>query len=268
MVRNDRSRSSGIRGHVPPESSVTFARNPRSRWSGIRTLSLDGMGTLAQSFEREGYAVVEAAVSADDLVHVEAQLDALPLDRAGTRNLLNLSWCQRLVGALRECDPVASLLPRGAVAIQCTLFEKSHSRNWLVPLHQDVHIPVQERIEHRSLTGWSEKEGILYVLPPPEVLEALVAVRVHIHACTSANGPLRVVPGSHRHGRLSESSVAAARSESSEKVCLVVAGGALVMKPLLLHASSKATKPSLRRVLHFLFGPRDLPYGLRYAHAV
>jgi hypothetical protein len=25
------------------------------------------MGTLAQSFEREGYAVVEAAVSADDL---------------------------------------------------------------------------------------------------------------------------------------------------------------------------------------------------------
>ena len=179
------------------------------------------MGTLAQLFEREGYAVVDAAVPADDLVHVEAELDALPLDSAGTRNLLSLSWCRTLVGALRKCEPVASLLPRGAVAIQCTLFEKSDGRNWLVPLHQDVHVPVQERIEHPSLTGWSEKEGVLYVLPPAEFLEALVAVRVHIDVCTSENGPLRVVPGSHRHGKLPASAVAAARSESGEKVCLV-----------------------------------------------
>jgi hypothetical protein len=31
-----RSRSIGIRGHVPPEFPVTFDRNPWSRWSGIR----------------------------------------------------------------------------------------------------------------------------------------------------------------------------------------------------------------------------------------
>jgi hypothetical protein len=40
------------------------------------------------------------------------------------------------------------------------------------------------------------------------------------------------------------------------------------MRPLLLHASSKASGSSLRRVLHFLFGPRDLPHGLRWQHAI
>jgi hypothetical protein len=40
------------------------------------------------------------------------------------------------------------------------------------------------------------------------------------------------------------------------------------MKPLLLHASSKATVPNRRRVLHFLFGPKALPLGLSWAYAV
>jgi ectoine hydroxylase-related dioxygenase (phytanoyl-CoA dioxygenase family) len=93
-------------------------------------------------------------------------------------------------------------------------------------------------------------------------------VRLHIDACGSANGPFRVVPGSHLGGRLAEESVTSARTDRSEEVCLVPRGGALVMKPLLLHASSKATAPNRRRVLHFLFGPRNLPFGLRYAYAV
>jgi hypothetical protein len=39
---------------------------------------------------------------------------------------------------------------------------------------------------------------------------------------------------------------------------------------LLLHASSKAgaASASRRRVLHFLFGPRELPRGLRWRHKV
>jgi len=40
------------------------------------------------------------------------------------------------------------------------------------------------------------------------------------------------------------------------------------MRPLLLHASSKGTGTSRRRVLHFLFGPRDLPLGLQWQRAV
>ena len=39
----------------------------------------------------------------------------------------------------------------------------------------------------------------------------------------------------------------------------------MLMRPLLLHASSKTAGTSRRRVLHFLFGPRELAFGLVWA---
>jgi hypothetical protein len=45
-------------------------------------------------------------------------------------------------------------------------------------------------------------------------------------------------------------------------------GAVLLMRPLLLHASSKASGSGLRRVLHLLFAPRALPHDLRWHHAV
>lgn len=46
-----------------------------------------------------------------------------------------------------------------------------------------------------------------------------------------------------------------------------LAGDALLMRPLVLHASSKASAPGRRRVLHFLFGPSELPFGLSWRTA-
>jgi hypothetical protein len=40
------------------------------------------------------------------------------------------------------------------------------------------------------------------------------------------------------------------------------------MRPLALHTSSKATGASRRRVLHFVFGPAELSYGLQWEHVV
>jgi hypothetical protein len=154
------------------------------------------------------------------------------------------------------------------VAVQCTLFDKSPRANWLVALHQDLSIPVGDRVPHPELTGWSRKEGVLHVQPPASLLETLVAVRVHLDDSTADGGPLRVVPGSHRDGRFTESGASARRAERGETECLVGKGGVLLMRPLLLHASSKASRPSRRRVLHFLFGPAGLPYGLRWPDAV
>jgi ectoine hydroxylase-related dioxygenase (phytanoyl-CoA dioxygenase family) len=106
------------------------------------------------------------------------------------------------------------------------------------------------------------------VQPPDGVLQQLLAVRVHIDDCGVENGPLRVVPGSHVHGRIASSSVGRLRDAVGEVPCLVKRGGALLFKPLVLHASSKAVSPRHRRVLHFLFGPSAIGYGLRWQHAV
>jgi len=67
-----------------------------------------------------------------------------------------------------------------------------------VSLHQDLSIPVKERVVSNEFSGWSEKEGCVFVQPPVSVLESLVAVRVHLDHGGAESGALRVVPGSHR----------------------------------------------------------------------
>lgn len=148
------------------------------------------------------------------------------------------------------------------------MFHKSAARNWLVTAHQDLSIPVRERIDAPAYAGWSRKDGVLYVQPPRAVLEGLVAVRVHLDASTAENGPLRVVPRSHCLGRLSAEQIEAARRRSGDVACLVPRGGALVMRPCLVHASSQLTAAVPRRVLHFVFGPPRLPHGLAWHRAV
>jgi ectoine hydroxylase-related dioxygenase (phytanoyl-CoA dioxygenase family) len=150
------------------------------------------------------------------------------------------------------------------VAVQCTLFDKSPEKNWLVTPHQDLSIPVRDRVDDPECSGWSEKEGQLYVQPPISVLERLVAVRVHIDDCPVESRALRVVPHSHLEGRLNRERAEELRSQNGETVVPVARGGALVMRPLMLHASSKVTSLAPRRVLHFVFGPPQLPLGLEW----
>lgn len=160
------------------------------------------------------------------------------------------------------------IIPEHHVAVQCTYFEKSKRQNWLVPIHQDLSIPVKERKEAPGFGGWSEKEGEVFAQAPVEVLSQLVAVRVHLDPCREDDGPLNVVPGSHALGILAPEAAVAAGAELGAKACVAGVGDALAMRPLLLHASSKASGGSLRRVLHFVFGPPELPHALRWQHAV
>lgn len=213
---------------------------------------------------RQGFALVPQLLDGSACDALAQRLSHAQGGRAGTRALLSQPWCRDLARRLPGHAALAALLPPGHVAVQCTYFEKSAAHNWLVPVHQDLGIPVAERVAHPPLRGWSEKEGVLHVLAPAELLQQLVAVRLHIDDCAVDDGPLRVVPGSHLHGPLDEQAAAALRQAAGEVVCAVPRGGALVMRPLLLHASSKASGTSLRRVLHFLLGPRELPFGLRW----
>jgi ectoine hydroxylase-related dioxygenase (phytanoyl-CoA dioxygenase family) len=181
---------------------------------------------------------------------------------AGTRNLLGQSWCVAMVDRLRTVSEVRAVLPPHSRAVQCSLFVKTPKTNWSVGFHRDLSIPVSARVANSGCAGWSEKEGILYTQPPRDVLDELVALRVNLDDCGPDNGPLRVIPGSHKLGHRLES------AGLREEECIGPAGSAVVLSPLLLHASSKAREPKVRRVLHFLFGPPLLRYGLRWKQSV
>jgi hypothetical protein len=226
------------------------------------------VNSLAKPLEVDGFAVVPCAIDETRCEVLASRFQAFQNIGAGSRTLLSQQWCAELAYDLRQNPIVHNLLPVDAVAVQCTLFDKSPDKNWLVSLHQDLSIPVKRRVDSTECTGWSEKEGQVYVQPPVAVLEQLVAIRVHVDECTADNGPLRVVPGSHVFGRLDAGRAEELRPEHGEAIVPVPRGGGLVMRPLILHASSKATGANPRRVLHFVFGPAKLPLGLEWRWAV
>lgn len=218
------------------------------------------------AFAEDGFTRVDAVLRDHECETIAACAVPSSAASGGTRSLLLQDWCKSLVKRLRKQPRLSKLVPLEFAAVQCTYFEKSASRNWLVSLHQDLSIPVAERVDHHSLRGWSEKEGNLFVQAPVDLLEQLVAVRLHLDACGLEDGPLHFVPGTHLRGKIDPQAALAARSEVAEVTCNANRGSALVMRPLLLHASSKASGLSRRRVLHFLFGPRQLPHGLKWQH--
>jgi hypothetical protein len=225
------------------------------------------MQQLSAKFEETGFLVIPDALTEPCCAELDTHVRALDCRGSGTRELLGFDWARELARQLRDLPLIKAILGESRLAVQCTYFPKHSSRNWLVAPHQDLSIPVMERAADARFTGWSEKEGTWFCQPPSDVLSRLVAVRVHLDDNTEGNGPLRVIPGSHRLGRIAIQQIAETRQQLGEVPCLVTRRGIVAIRPLLLHASSKSTVDAPRRVLHFLFGGPDLPAGLRWKHA-
>lgn len=216
------------------------------------------MTSYQQTFKDEGYLVLEHILNSDEVDVIQQQLINVDLTGAGSRELLSETWCKTLANQLKNHPVLSTLLPNPSKAIQCTYFQKSPEKNWLVPLHQDLSIPVKEQFTKEGFTGWSKKQGALFVQPPATITDQIIAVRLHIDDCLQAHGALKVVPTSHQLGRIPEKQWITIRDEKGEKECTVNAGGVVIMSPLILHSSSKATHANGRRVLHFLFVPESL----------
>lgn len=223
---------------------------------------------IAERFERDGFIVLDSVV--DEAV-CDALIDQIEKQHAtgpGSRSLLRDARVASVAHAVRAHPAMAALLPVDAVAVQCTLFSKSRHSNWSVGPHQDLSIPVARKLEAEACGGWSVKEDGWHVQPPKAVLDTLVAVRLQLDVDSQDAGCLRVVAGSHRRGRIPAGELPAIVDGVRWTPCAVQKSGALAMRPLVVHASSKAAHGVARRVLHFLFGPRRLPLGLEWAVAV
>lgn len=156
----------------------------------------------------------------------------------------------------------------GPAAVRGLLFNKVAEANWAVPWHQDLTIAVRERREAPGFARWSLKDGVVHVQPPNEVIARMLAVRVHLDNTDAENGALRVLPGSHREGRLSPEEIGRWTISREAVTIEAPARSALLMRPHLLHASSAAERPVQRRVIHLEFLADGLPFGLEWNEAV
>ncbi len=203
------------------------------------------------SWQERGFAVTGTDLpdSAWEVLKAEVFCDEV----AGKRALLDVPVVRQSVDLLRDELVKRGWLASGAVAIQAIAFDKTPAANWKVSWHQDLMFPVTREELPPGFTLRCEKDGIPYARPPVEVLQELAAVRLHLDDCPADNGPLRVAPGTHRLGILAVEAVADAVARHGECAVPSRAGEALLMRPLLLHASSTARSPGHRRVLHVVF---------------
>jgi len=221
---------------------------------------------VAYSPINDGFAIVEGVLNHAALEELRCAVAKLESrHRGGARNLLQHS---EFIAAMATSNPVTALadaaLGADAFPVRALLFDKEPAANWKVPWHQDMAIAVAERADAPGFIGWSVKDGVTHVHPPADILEQMVALRIHLDDCGPENGPLRVLPGSHRHGKLDEDEIQRWRRMTEEVSCCVTQGDVLVLRPLLLHASSPAKSPAHRRVIHIEYACGPLPGGLRW----
>ena len=146
---------------------------------------------------------------------------------------------------------------------RATLFDKSPDSNWLIVWHQDTALPLSQRVQTSGWGPWSVKAGVHYAHAPAHALERVVAIRLSLDDSTPNNGPLRVLPGTHTRGVLTDDDVAKLSREVDAVDCCVRAGGVVIMRPLTVHASSKAVSNQPRRVLHIEYASSlDVAPGL------
>ncbi|HEV3120580.1 MAG TPA: phytanoyl-CoA dioxygenase family protein [Isosphaeraceae bacterium] len=229
---------------------------------------------LVARIGRDGFALVPGVVGQRVVAQFASALDRAPrtaatLERAGRvyamRDLLgNIPEVRALAASAAVRALVEPVLGMQAFVVRGLLFDKNPEANWVVPWHQDLTIAVREKRDVPGFGPWTKKVGIPHVRPPVEVLEQMLTLRVHLDDCDAASGPLRVLPGSHTMGILGDGAARTWLARGPAVECLAERGDVLVMRPLLLHASSTAERPRRRRVLHLEFAAGPLPGGIEW----
>jgi hypothetical protein len=246
-----------------------IAHNNGSGTRGTRpsnmTAPLCASRSMNYEVEQHGFAIVPQALDANALRELLAVLG--PVSGTGRRGLLGFLAVTHLARSSRLLSLVRPHLTSEPVPVRAIYFDKSPGANWLVPWHQDLSLAVRARADVPGFGPWSTKDGIPHVQAPTELLQQMLTVRVHVDAADEENGALRVLPGSHRFGRVSAERIQQVRREQPDHVCAVSAGDALLMRPLLLHASGRSTTARHRRVLHIEYAGFTLPNELRWHEA-
>lgn len=224
----------------------------------------------ANEIERDGYTIVREVLNAETIGDLVALLEPI-ITASPTAGIRGLAQKVPRIRTLSESEPLRRLvdiiLGPQAQLIRSVLFNKDQETNWQVAWHQDLSIALKDKIETDGYSSWSLKEGMVHVQPPTAILESMLTVRLHLDAANESNGALWVSPGSHRFGRIPAGQAAALAERNGRKLCAVAAGDALLLRPLVLHASRKAVSNTLRRVIHLEFAGAALPEPLVWNEA-
>ncbi len=227
---------------------------------------------MTNQINERGFAAQNRVMEFEEVEHwreIVAQINGAGVSKRQSvfaiRNLLDAPEIQELARSKPIRALIEPVLGPHCFAARGIFFDKTPDANWKVPFHQDLSIAVQEKCESEGFGPWSQKAGAVHVQPPREILENMLTIRLHLDACDAQNGALRVIAGSHRLGKLDAAQIALQTAQIAE-IVPIPSGGAMLMRPLLLHASSPSENAAHRRVIHLEFAAAELPDGLQWLH--
>jgi ectoine hydroxylase-related dioxygenase (phytanoyl-CoA dioxygenase family) len=201
-----------------------------------------------------------------DAIRAEVSIDHEIVRRTGIRNLEKKFASIAAVAADSAVLSIAeTLLGSAPRLVRALFFDKTPARNWFVAWHQDRTVTLNRRQTMTGWHSWTEKEGVHHVQPPRPVLDQMVTIRIHVDDADEAGGCLRVIPCSHELGILTQAAIARVVAAAAPQACVVAAGDAVIMHPLILHSSKKSRRHAHRRVVHLEYSSYELPAGLSWA---
>ena len=222
-----------------------------------------------ETIREQGFVVIPGVFGKDEITQLLGDLEQAPWpsSRAGIRHALKHGSIASLASDSRLLSVARAVLGDEARPFRATHFNKSRESNWLVAWHQDTSLPLRQRRETPGSGPWSIKAGVIYAHAPASALSKVLTFRVHLDGCARDSWPLRVLPGTHRLGVLSDEEIHRLTQDLSAVDCVAAKGEVLAMRPLLVHSSSKIQTETPRRVLHIKYAACTAFDGLELAVA-
>jgi len=217
---------------------------------------------------KDGYTIVSNFLSHKQLNAILLDIENIefPPKAGGIRNAeKKFSSINTLAQSDQLTTQAQKYLSGEAHLVRAILFNKTKDNNWLVPWHQDKTIAVSKQFEKDGWGPWSVKGGTPHVQPPLNVLNQMVTFRIHLDDSHQQNGCLKILPKTQHLGILDHSNIQRHINNHKPVMCECSARSALIMRPHILHSSSKASSPSQRRVLHLEYSSFTLPSGITWS---
>lgn len=170
--------------------------------------------TLRERIDADGYALLAGLFAREECDRFLREWDQLTANNPapallrtddgsiyGARNLLEL-WPEVVDRVLTPAvrGKIRSVLGEDCGLVRVLFFDKPPGRSWALPWHRDLRVAVRDNSLPSAEFGKPTlKYGIPHLEAPGWLLERMVTLRLHLDAVSEENGPLRVLPGSHRN---------------------------------------------------------------------
>jgi len=224
------------------------------------------------AFGSNGFAVIQEVYTAEEIAALITIIDNADVSGPAFRKTAGLFAIRQFLKELpatrelifnKALLKVIRLLGNEYFVAKAIYFDKPEQSNWFVAWHQDLTISVNQKTDTPGFGPWTIKQDQYAVQPPVSMLENNFTIRIHLDDTDENNGALKVIPGSHLKGVFRPETIDWTKETAISSN--VKKGGIMIMRPLLLHASSRSTNHHKRRVIHIEFSRNQLPAPLQWA---